>query len=82
VSCPSALKGAVMREIALSVAGLEVEMTEGIRVERDGGWALVLPDPAEPLVHVFAEGPDAITAHGLLVEYTGLVEGVASPEAG
>jgi mannose-1-phosphate guanylyltransferase/phosphomannomutase len=78
VSCPSTLKGAVMREVAASVAGLEVEMTEGIRVERDGGWALVLPDPAEPLVHVFAEGPDAGTAHALLAEYTGLVESVAT----
>jgi mannose-1-phosphate guanylyltransferase/phosphomannomutase len=80
VSCPSTLKGAVMREVASSVSGLEVEMTEGIRVERDTGWALVLPDPAEPLVHVFTEGSDASSSHALLAEYTGLVEGVTSSE--
>ena len=49
-------------------------MTEGIRIERDGGWALVLPDAAEPYVQVFAEGPDEQTSHGLLSEYTAIVE--------
>jgi mannose-1-phosphate guanylyltransferase/phosphomannomutase len=78
VACPSGMKGAVMREMAAAVAGLEVEMTEGIRVERDGGWVLVLPDPAEPLVHVFAEGPEAGSSHDLLAEYTALVEGVVA----
>jgi mannose-1-phosphate guanylyltransferase/phosphomannomutase len=74
VSCPSDLKGAVMRAMSESVAGLEVEMTEGIRVERDGGWALVLPDPSEPIVQVFAEAEDADSARALLSEYTEMVE--------
>jgi len=78
MACPSNLKGAVMREVAVAVSGFEVEMTEGIRVERDGGWALVLPDPAEPQVHVFAEGPDADAARALLGEYTSIVERVVS----
>jgi mannose-1-phosphate guanylyltransferase/phosphomannomutase len=77
VACPSGMKGAVMREMAAAVSGMEVEMTEGIRVERDGGWALVLPDPAEPLVHVFAEGPADEVSHALLSEYTALVQRVA-----
>jgi mannose-1-phosphate guanylyltransferase/phosphomannomutase len=77
VACPSGMKGAVMREMATAVSGMDVEMTEGIRVKRDGGWALVLPDPAEPLVHVFAEGPADEVSHALLSEYTVLVERVA-----
>jgi mannose-1-phosphate guanylyltransferase/phosphomannomutase len=57
-----------------ATAGLETEMTDGIRVARERGWALVLPDPSEPLVHVFAEGDDADSAHALLSEYTHMVE--------
>lgn len=82
VACPSGMKGAVMREVAQAFSDLEVEMTEGIRVERDGGWALVLPDPAEPLVHVFAEGPEASVSHALLSEYTALVESTVASGQG
>ncbi len=74
ISCPPERKGVVMREMAESVSGLEVEMTEGIRVERGQGWALMLPDPADPIVHVFAEGADAASARALLDEYTEVVE--------
>jgi mannose-1-phosphate guanylyltransferase/phosphomannomutase len=79
VGCPSSAKGAVMRAMSEATAGLETQMTDGIGVKRDGGWALVLPDPAEPLVHVFAEGEDVESAHALLSEYTRLVEEAAAP---
>ena len=55
-------------------SGMDVEMTEGIRVTRADGWALVLPDPSEPIVQVYAEGDDAESARALLTEYTGVVE--------
>jgi mannose-1-phosphate guanylyltransferase/phosphomannomutase len=74
VSCPSDLKGVVMRAMSEAVVGMDVEMTEGIRVHRDDGWALVLPDPSEPLVQVFAEGSDGESARALLAQYTGVVE--------
>jgi mannose-1-phosphate guanylyltransferase/phosphomannomutase len=74
VSCPTDLKGAVMRAMAEAVTGMDVVMTEGIRVVRDDGWALVLPDPSEPLVQVYAEGPDSEAARALLGEYTSVVE--------
>ncbi|HEX9094116.1 MAG TPA: sugar phosphate nucleotidyltransferase [Coriobacteriia bacterium] len=74
ISCPSHLKGAVMRKMAEAVSGMDVEMTEGIRVERDDGWALVLPDPGEPIVQVFAEGGDAEGARALVAEYSAVVE--------
>jgi len=80
VACPSGLKGAVMRAMAEETAGLEVEMTEGIRVTTDSGWALVLPDAQDPLVSVYAEADDAATARGLLRRYVQLVEEVAAGE--
>lgn len=63
-----------MRAMAEAVTGMEVEMTDGIRVVRGEGWALVLPDPSEPIVQVFAEGDDAESARALLTEYTNVVE--------
>jgi mannose-1-phosphate guanylyltransferase / phosphomannomutase len=82
VGCPSGRKGAVMRAMAEAVAGLEVEMTEGIRVAVDGGWAIVLPHASEPYVQVFAEGSDEDGARALLARYTAVVEAAARPEQG
>jgi mannose-1-phosphate guanylyltransferase/phosphomannomutase len=77
VACPSNLKGAVMRQVAESSTGLDVEMTEGIRVAGDGGWALILPDSQDPVVQVFAEGEDDAASARLLDRYATLVSRVA-----
>ena len=74
--CPYHLKGTVMR--AMAEAGQmpdvdEVEMKDGIKVHRDGGWALVLPHSTEPRVELFAEGPDEASAEALLQAFTELV---------
>ena len=34
----------------------------------------VLPDPAEAVTHLWAEGPDAASASALLEEWAGVVE--------
>jgi mannose-1-phosphate guanylyltransferase / phosphomannomutase len=73
VPCPTHLKGAVMRAVGEASAGLQVEMTEGIKVDIDGGWALVLPDAMDPVVYVYAEADDDMTASRLLEEYAGMV---------
>ncbi|GAA4957195.1 hypothetical protein GCM10023238_24790 [Streptomyces heliomycini] len=36
-----------------------MDTTDGVRVvETDGRWVMVLPDPAEAVTHLWAEGPD------------------------
>ena len=40
------------------------------------GWAQVLPDPDEPLVHIYAEGQDERTSNELEEELRQLVEDV------
>ena len=55
-------KGAVMRLIVEGTKDRELVLVDGVKVLHDNGWALVLPDPAEPLTHVWAEassGPEA-----------------------
>jgi mannose-1-phosphate guanylyltransferase / phosphomannomutase len=82
VPCPTALKGLVMRETAEASAGLEVEMTEGIRVVRDGGWVLVLPDAVDPKVTIYAEAGDEPSTRTLFDEYVAIVERVVASGEG
>jgi mannose-1-phosphate guanylyltransferase / phosphomannomutase len=56
-----------------------VDTTDGVRiVEADGGWVLVLPDPADAVTHLWAEGADADTAQALLDEWAAVAEGAGS----
>ncbi|MDQ3669044.1 MAG: mannose-1-phosphate guanyltransferase, partial [Actinomycetota bacterium] len=71
--CPWARKGVVMRVLTERMKGKEIDLLDGIKVFEDGGWAQVLPDATEPLVHVFAEGPTDEHAARLEEKYTALV---------
>jgi mannose-1-phosphate guanylyltransferase / phosphomannomutase len=72
--CPYGEKGTVMRAMAEATAGMEVEMTDGIKLFRPDGWVLLLPHPVEPRVDLFAEGPDEAASEAILEEFAGLVE--------
>ena len=72
---PWAAKGSVMRTVVEAAAGREIDTTDGVRVvDDDGGWVLVLPDPAEAVTHLWAEGPDADAAQGLLDKWAAVAE--------
>lgn len=74
VFCPFNRKGAVMRQMAEIGLHREVEMTEGVRVAHDDGWALVLPHESEALVEVFSEGGTSARADEIADRYVALVE--------
>jgi mannose-1-phosphate guanylyltransferase/phosphomannomutase len=74
VRCPWARKGAVMRILTERVKGGEVDTLDGIKVYEKRGWAQVLPDPDEPLVHVYAEGRTEKDAAKLEEKFLALVE--------
>ena len=77
VPTPWAAKGSVMRQVVEAAGSRHVDTTDGVRVvEADGRWALVLPDPAQAVTHLWAEGPDAPSATALLAEWVGVVEAV------
>lgn len=54
--CPWERKGQIMRRLLDETDGQSVELTDGIRVAREGGWVLVIPDASDPLFNVWAEG--------------------------
>jgi mannose-1-phosphate guanylyltransferase/phosphomannomutase len=78
VRCPWARKGAVMRILTERMKGKKIDTLDGIKVFEDRGWAQVLPDPDEPLVHVYAEGKTAEDAATLEEEFLKLVEEIVA----
>ena len=77
VPTPWAVKGTVMRSVVEAAGERLVDTTDGVRVvEPDGRWVLVLPDPAQAITHLWAEGPDAASASDLLTVWGDLVEAV------
>jgi mannose-1-phosphate guanylyltransferase/phosphomannomutase len=75
VPTPWAVKGSVMRRVVEDAGDRSVDTTDGVRVvESDGRWVMVLPDPAEAVTHLWAEGPDDASAQALLDEWSQAVE--------
>jgi mannose-1-phosphate guanylyltransferase / phosphomannomutase len=81
VRCPWARKGAVMRVLTERMKGKKIDTLDGIKVFEKRGWAQVLPDPDEPLVHVYAEGKTPEDTAALEDEFLALVEEVVGSGA-
>src|SRR6202451_1158809 len=75
VPTPWAAKGSVMRTVMEAAGTRPVDTTDGVRiVDADRGWVLVLPDPADAVTHLWAEGADADSAQCLIDEWASIVE--------
>jgi mannose-1-phosphate guanylyltransferase/phosphomannomutase len=72
--CGWAAKGLVMRVLNERLTDRELDLTDGIKVFDDRGWAQVLPDPDEPLLHLYAEGDTVAASDDLAAELQHLVE--------
>ncbi len=62
-------KGAVMRGLVETVKDRETVMVDGVKILEDDGWILVLPDPEEPLTHIWAESASESEARSRVHEY-------------
>jgi mannose-1-phosphate guanylyltransferase/phosphomannomutase len=69
VVTPWEQKGMVMRSLVEMSKDREVQLIDGVKVRHDGGWALALPDPEEPVTHVWAESGTDAEAKALAKEY-------------
>jgi len=75
VPTPWAVKGSVMRTVMEGAGTRPVDTTDGVRIiDAERGWVLVLPDPADAVTHLWAEGGDADSAQLLLDEWAAVVE--------
>ncbi|WHH58874.1 sugar phosphate nucleotidyltransferase [Petroclostridium sp. X23] len=56
VACPWNAKGKVIRQIIEESNDHKLELMEGVKIYKDGGWVLVLPDAERPVCKVIGEG--------------------------
>ena len=53
---------------------------DGIKVTDERGWSQVLPDPDEPIVHIYAEGRTAEESRELAGELQALVQEIVQSD--
>ena len=61
-------KGMVMRSL-MEMAGRDVELVDGVKIRSVDGWMLAVPDPEEPVTHLWAESTTDAKARRLVQEY-------------
>ncbi|MFL6029819.1 MAG: sugar phosphate nucleotidyltransferase [Gaiellaceae bacterium] len=79
--CPWALKGVVMRLLTERLRDRELDLLDGIKVFEERGWAQILPDPDEPIMHIYAEGRTKEDSEALEGEYRRMVEEIMETES-
>jgi mannose-1-phosphate guanylyltransferase / phosphomannomutase len=81
LACPWALKGVVMRLLTERLRDRKLDLTDGIKVFGERGWAQILPDPDEPIVHIYAEGATEDDSKALEAEFRAMVEEIMQTES-
>jgi mannose-1-phosphate guanylyltransferase / phosphomannomutase len=79
--CPWAMKGVVMRVLTEQLRDRRLDLLDGIKVFDERGWAEVLPDPDEPVVHIYAEGTTKERSKELEDEFRSMVEEIIERES-
>ena len=69
-----------MRLLTERLRDRKLDLLDGIKVLDRRGWAQVLPDPDQPIVHVYAEGKTVEASRELEAELRGLVEEIIKTE--
>lgn len=71
--CPWDKKGSVMRQLIDSIKSRKAELIDGIKVHTTYGWALMVPDPVEPICHIYVEGDTERHAESIGARYAALI---------
>ncbi|QCX34530.1 nucleotidyl transferase [Caloramator sp. E03] len=56
IKCDFTDKGRIIRMLIEESRNKNIELFEGIKINTDKGWALVLPDNEKPVLNIFSEG--------------------------
>jgi mannose-1-phosphate guanylyltransferase/phosphomannomutase len=85
LECPWSAKGRVMRGLAERFGrDPDAILAEGVLLNVEDGWVLMLPDPDSPVFYVYAEseyaGPEGSPAE-LMAEYVDLVKSMIEDQA-
>ncbi|MFL0195235.1 sugar phosphate nucleotidyltransferase [Clostridium sp. WILCCON 0269] len=58
IKCPWNMKGRIMRNLIEENSSKSIDLIEGVKLNFEDGWTLVLPDADEPLCKVYTECRD------------------------
>ncbi len=78
VKCDWQHKGRVIREIIEENKNREIELFEGVRINSEDGWVLILPDSERPICNIYAEGVSEEYAKELAAEFTDKIKSIVS----
>src|SRR5215207_6476670 len=83
IECPWSAKGRVMRGLAEKFGGdPDAILAEGVLLNLEGGWVLMLPDPDSPMFYVYAESLDGEgNPPQMMEEYVDLVKSLIDDQA-
>lgn len=75
VPVPWETKGTVIRKL-IEEPEREMELLDGVKVFHQDGWALVLPDPEEPVCRIYSEGATMEIAESLADFYVDKINNI------
>ena len=73
--CPWESKGRLMRRMSEDAVDKQASFTDGVRIDTDRGWVLVLPDQHRPIAHIYVEAVEHRDADVLCELYRKKVSG-------
>ncbi len=73
--CPRESKGGLMRRMSEEAVDRKASFTDGVRIDTDHGWVLVLPDQHRPIAHIYVESVKQSDADALRDLYQGKISG-------
>jgi mannose-1-phosphate guanylyltransferase/phosphomannomutase len=82
IPCPWEAKGTTMRRLIEAAKGIPSDSLDGLKVFEDDGWVQMLPDPDEPVFHLYAEGDTAEDSARLEAKYREQIETFVAAERG
>ncbi|NLD47711.1 MAG: nucleotidyltransferase, partial [Clostridiaceae bacterium] len=77
VECSWSAKGKVIRQIIQENDNDSIETLEGVKIYKDGGWVLVLPDAEQPICRIKSESYSAEFAEELTNFYVNKVRDIS-----
>ena len=69
-----------MRVMTERLRDRKLDLMDGIKVFEDRGWAEILPDPDQPIMHIYAEGRTVEDSKALEAEFRAMVEEIMQTE--
>ena len=69
-----------MRLLIEAMKGMQTDHTDGIKVFEPEGWVQLIPDPDEPVFHIYAEGHSREESNRLEAKYRAMLDEIVSAQ--